>query len=90
MSRPELIEPDEIGAFLRRARELRGWSQTKLGDRCRKSHAEISLLENGHRALRLGHLIKLLDVLGYRLRLELTPMRKDNGEPDDRARADRP
>jgi transcriptional regulator with XRE-family HTH domain len=27
MSHPELIEPDEIGAFLRRARELRGWSQ---------------------------------------------------------------
>ena len=48
---------------IRELRKVRGWSQTKLGEKIGVSHVTISRLENGIRPLSLKYIYRLSDTL---------------------------
>lgn len=49
---------------LRLAREVKGWSQTKLGSEAGFTQAQISRLESGRREPRISTVRKLAEALG--------------------------
>lgn len=61
---PEMMINGTIGARLRRARLLRGWSQMRLGKAVVVSHQQIQKYESGKDNISPPMLIKLADVLG--------------------------
>jgi transcriptional regulator with XRE-family HTH domain len=74
------MDPDPRDRFavnLRRAREKAGISQQELGERCAVYRTEISLLERGGRAPRLGTLVKLACSLGVSVESLCTGMSWD-------------
>ena len=52
------------GAFLRAARQTRGWTQSELARRADIPERPLSDYETGKRSMRLGGVISLLDALG--------------------------
>ncbi len=67
-----------IGRQVRRLREAKGWSQTRLAVEANMSVSGISMIENGHRNLSTVTLAKLAEALGVEVRdlfpLEQTPL----------------
>ncbi|MEJ7815968.1 MAG: helix-turn-helix transcriptional regulator [Rubrobacter sp.] len=62
-----------IGREVRRLRELRGWSQSKLAVEAEMSVSGVSMIENGHRNLTTTTLEKLARSLGVEVR-DLFPL----------------
>ncbi len=52
-----------FAANLRRARRAAGIAQAELGERCGLHRTEVSVLERGDRAPRLGMIVKLASAL---------------------------
>lgn len=66
--------------WLRLAREMRGWTQTELGDRVQMTQAQISRLEGGQRQPRhvtVQRLARALDVDPHKLFSEDGPTPHD-------------
>jgi HTH-type transcriptional regulator/antitoxin HipB len=61
--------PRQLGNLVRRARKLRGWSQTQLGDRAGLRQETISLIETGNPATRLDTILAVLAALDLELRV---------------------
>lgn len=55
--------PAQIGAVIRRQRKRLGWNQSQLGQRASLRQETISLIENGHAAVRLDTLLDVLAAL---------------------------
>jgi transcriptional regulator with XRE-family HTH domain len=62
-----------VGREVKRLREAKGWSQTKLAVEAGMSVSGISMIENGHRNLSTTTLAKLAEALGVGVR-ELFPL----------------
>src|ERR671912_2728568 len=62
-----------VGREVRRLREAKGWSQTKLAVEAGMSVSGISMIENGHRNLSTTTLAKLAEALGVGVR-DLFPL----------------
>ena len=62
-----------IGREVKRLREAKGWSQTKLAVEAGMSVSGISMIENGHRNLSTTTLAKLAEALGVGVR-DLFPL----------------
>lgn len=56
-----------FGAWLRRARKVRGITQGELAIRAEVSYSSISYIETGHRDPTIGTVLQLADALGYRM-----------------------
>ena len=67
-----------VGRQVKRLREAKGWSQTKLAVEAGMSVSGISMIENSHRNLSTATLAKLAQALGVEVRdlfpLEQTPL----------------
>jgi transcriptional regulator with XRE-family HTH domain len=67
-----------VGRQVKRLREVKGWSQTRLAVEADMSVSGISMIENGHRNLSTATLAKLAEALGVEVRdlfpLEQTPL----------------
>lgn len=59
--------PSQIGAALRRQRDLLGLTQADVGKRLRLDQARVSNIEKGDAGVRLATLCKLLAVLDLEL-----------------------
>ncbi|WP_448167702.1 helix-turn-helix domain-containing protein [Burkholderia ambifaria] len=68
-----LIDPKHIGVFLREQREARGFTQADIGAFVGLSQMQISHFEYGRREMKLDTAIDLLNVFGYRVRLDVWP-----------------
>lgn len=66
---PETIarSPNQIGATFRRARKLKGMSQSALGEKAGLWQETISKIENGSEATKIGTLCTLLAALDLEL-----------------------
>ncbi len=62
-----------VGRQVKRLREAKGWSQTRLAVEADMSVSGISMIENGHRNLSTATLAKLAEALGVEVR-ELFPL----------------
>jgi transcriptional regulator with XRE-family HTH domain len=62
-----------VGREVKRLREVKGWSQTKLAVEAGMSVSGISMIENGHRNLSTTTLAKLAEALGVGVR-DLFPL----------------
>jgi transcriptional regulator with XRE-family HTH domain len=62
-----------VGRQVKRLREAKGWSQTRLAVEAEMSVSGISMIENGHRNLSTVSLAKLADALGVEVR-DLFPL----------------
>jgi len=62
-----------VGREVKRLREAKGWSQTKLAAEAGMSVSGISMIENGHRNLSTTTLAKLAEALGVGVR-DLFPL----------------
>ena len=62
-----------VGPQVKRLREAKGWSQTRLAVESDMSVSGISMIENGHRNLSTATLAKLAQALGVEVR-ELFPL----------------
>ncbi|MCZ4260870.1 helix-turn-helix domain-containing protein [Limimaricola sp. G21655-S1] len=71
--------PKEIGAAIRRARKLHGWSQSELGHRAGLRQATISLIETGDRPAKLDSILAVLAALD----LEFTIGARSKSAPSD-------
>ena len=56
-----------FGAWLRRARKVRGITQGELSIRAGVGYSTISYIETGHRDPVIGTVLQLADALGYRM-----------------------
>ena len=67
-----------VGREIKRLREAKDWSQTKLAAEAGMSVSGISMIENGHRNLSTTTLAKLAEALGVGVRdlfpLDQTPL----------------
>jgi transcriptional regulator with XRE-family HTH domain len=60
----------ELGARVKEARKLKGWSQTKLAQAAGISRARLEALENARLAeMGIKHLLRILNALDLDLRL---------------------
>jgi transcriptional regulator with XRE-family HTH domain len=62
-----------VGREIKRLREAKGWSQTRLATEADMSVSGISMIENGHRNLSTTTLAKLAEALGVGVR-DLFPL----------------
>ncbi len=62
-----------VGRQVKRLREAKGWSQTRLAVEAGMSVSGISMIENGHRNLSTATLAKLAEALGVEVR-DLFPL----------------
>jgi|SRR5215207_10584372 transcriptional regulator with XRE-family HTH domain len=62
-----------VGREVKRLREARGWSQTRLAGEAGMSASGVSMIENGHRNLSTETLAKLAKALGVEVR-DLFPL----------------
>ena len=62
-----------VGRQVKRLREAKGWSQTRLAVEADMSVSGISMIENGHRNLSTATLAKLAEALGVEVR-DLFPL----------------
>lgn len=60
--------PQQIGSIIRRARKMRGLSQSELGAKAGLRQETISLIETGNPATRLETLLAVLAALDLELR----------------------
>jgi transcriptional regulator with XRE-family HTH domain len=81
--RRNLIEIQNLGNHLAKARLWRGWSQQELAEKCALDKAHISLFENGKRRPSLVHLIRLAQALQVPLQWFLTGSVKPGKELKD-------
>lgn len=58
---------ERIGLALRRLREERGWSQTRLAERC-SSRSSLAAYEAGQSEPQVTTLLEILEALGFELR----------------------
>ena len=70
---------ERIGAWIRRRREERGWSQEALGDRVSLSQPMIAKLERGGSAVDFERWLKLCEVFGVREERALAEIRAIEG-----------
>jgi len=57
----------KLGAFLRQARNERGWTQIQMAQRAGVSRAWLARLESGHRRAELESILRLFTALDLRL-----------------------
>lgn len=62
--------PKQLGNLIRRARRLRGLSQSQLGDKAGLRQETISLIETGNPATRLATILAVLAALDLELRIQ--------------------
>ncbi len=60
---PMKLHPSRFAFHLRRVREVCGWTQEELAQRCGLQPAAISHFETGHRTPSLGNFIKVAEAL---------------------------
>lgn len=87
----------DVGLFVRRLRESKGWTQVQLAKRAKMRNERISEVENGSNA-RIEQYDKIARALGYRGVLEMIMSGGDEltakllrlwkRQPDDEARRD--
>jgi len=68
-----LDQDQGVGRQVKRLREERGWSQTRLAVEADMSVSGVSMIENGHRNLSTATLAKLAEALGVEVR-DLFPL----------------
>lgn len=73
----------EIGKQVQELRERRNWSQTMLGELAGLNQTTLSLIETGKQLPAMGSLIKLNNVFGTKLVLQLVPDHNKNKEEKD-------
>jgi transcriptional regulator with XRE-family HTH domain len=69
----QMDQDQGVGREVKRLREAKGWSQTKLAVEADMSVSGISMIENGHRNLSTTTLAKLAEALGVGVR-DLFPL----------------
>jgi transcriptional regulator with XRE-family HTH domain len=69
----QMDQDQGVGREVKRLREAKGWSQTKLAVEAGMSVSGISMIENGHRNLSTTTLAKLAEALGVGVR-DLFPL----------------
>lgn len=74
-----------IGRSLRSARRQAGLTQAETAELAGVSRESVSLLENGHRSMRIETLNAVLDVLGYNI--AFLPRSPDEQALRDQARS---
>ncbi|AFC87318.1 helix-turn-helix transcriptional regulator [Frateuria aurantia] len=62
--------PLQMGTLIRRRRKQLHWSQTVLASKAGLRQETVSLIENGHAAVRLDTLLDLLAALDLQLQVE--------------------
>ena len=75
-----------VGREVKRLREAKGWSQTRLAAKADMSVSGISMIENGHRNLSTTTLAKLAEALGVGVR-DLFPKAQSQLPLDGQQRA---
>jgi transcriptional regulator with XRE-family HTH domain len=78
-----------VGREVKRLRDERGWSQTRLAVEAGMSVSGISMIENGHRNLSTATLAKLAEALGVEVR-DLFPLGQAPLPLEDQRLMDRP
>ena len=68
---PRISHPEHIGALLASRRKALGLSQTDVGKRIALSQNRVSELESLPGTLTVVQLLKLLDVLGLELQVDV-------------------
>lgn len=71
---------NDVGALVRTARRRQKWTQVQLADRARTSQKWISALENGRSGAPLDQVLRVLTVLGVKLRADLPGKEFDAGD----------
>ncbi|HEV7257284.1 MAG TPA: helix-turn-helix domain-containing protein [Bosea sp. (in: a-proteobacteria)] len=61
--------PSQIGNLIRRARKLRGLSQSQLGEQAGLRQETISLIETGHPAAKVETILAVLAALALEFRI---------------------
>jgi len=69
----QMDQDQGVGREIKRLREAKGWSQTRLAAEAGMSVSGISMIENGHRNLSTTTLAKLAEALGVGVR-DLFPL----------------
>jgi len=73
MKRRETMNPGDLGAFIRELRLAHGYTQAQLGEFVGLSRTSVTNIENGRQTITFAVMRDLLDVFGYRLRVEISP-----------------
>ena len=61
--------PKQIGNMIQRARKVRGWNQTQLGEKAGLRQETISLIETGNPAAKLETILTVLAALDLEFRI---------------------
>jgi len=69
-----LRRPHELGGLLRDGRARLGWSQSELAKNTGVSRQWISLVENGKTSVEFDLVIGVLQVLGYRVYVDVSDL----------------
>ncbi|NQW72586.1 MAG: helix-turn-helix transcriptional regulator [Actinobacteria bacterium] len=72
----------KLGAFLRQARNERGWTQIQMAQRAGVSRAWLARLESGHRRAELESILRLFTALDLRLFARANDPGGVNGAPE--------